>query len=83
MSLVENGLQLAIFLVGILDGVDAFANALAEFLGFGAELLVGELLHGRLEGIDLPNQRLDALDFPFVTGAEDGGDNFVKQCDIP
>ena len=49
-ELVENDLQLRVLLVGIFDGVDALADALAELLGFGAELLVGELLHGRLRG---------------------------------
>ena len=82
-NLVERGLQLRVLLVGIFDGVYALANALAKFLGLGAELLVGELLHGRLRGVDLLHQRLNALDFPFVTGAKNGGDYFIEQCGVP
>ena len=82
-NLVEYGFQLPVLLVGIFDGVDAFANALAELLGLGAQLIVGELFNGRLERVDLLDQRHNALDFAFVTGAENLGDNFVKQCCIP
>ena len=68
------------FFVGVLDGVDAVVNALAEFVRFGAELLVGKLFHRRLERVDLLDERQDTLDLAFVTGAENCGNYFVKQC---
>ena len=73
----SDGLQGLVFLVGIFDGIDALANALAKFVGLGAELLVGELLHRRLERVDLLDQRRNALEFAFVTGAKNGGDYFI------
>ncbi len=79
-DLVEDVLQRLVFFVGIFDGVDALADALAELVGLGAKLLVGKLLHRRLERIDLLDPRLNALEFAFVTGAENCGNNFVKQC---
>ena len=82
-KLVKSCLHCGVFFVGIFDRVHAFADALAELFCLGAKLLVGELLHRRLKRINLPDQRHDALDFPFVTGAEDGGNGFIKQCDIP
>jgi hypothetical protein len=82
-ELIQNKLQLRMLGVFVFDGVHTFADALAELLGFGSELLIGKLLHGGFEGVDLSDPRRETLDFPFVTGTEDGGDNFVEQCDIP
>ena len=82
-NLIERGLQGRVFFVSIFDGIDALANALAKFVGLGAELLVGELLHGRLERVDLVDERRYALDLAFVTGAKNGGDYFIEQCGVP
>ena len=55
-DVVEGGLFGGDALVfGIFDAFEGGGDALAEFGGLGAELLVGERLDGGLEVVDLPN----------------------------
>ena len=48
----------------------AFGQALAEFDGLGAQLLVGELDELRLEGIDLRHRLVEAFDDAIIGCAE-------------
>ena len=58
-----------------LDGevveVGAVVEALAELRRLGGELVVGELLQRRLEGVDLGHHRLQRLELLAFAGAED------------
>ena len=59
-----------IFGVDLLGG-DGVGDALAELGGFVAKVFVGERLDGRLKGINLRHDGLQALDGAFVAGAKD------------
>ncbi len=59
------------FVVG--DAFESGGDAGAEFGGLGGELLVGELLDGLFEGVDLGEHGEHALDGAIVGGAEDFG----------
>ena len=61
-------LEIGIGLIGNLS--DAFLYCLAEFVGFGAQRLVRELLHLRLKRIDGRDSRQQALDLAFILGAK-------------
>ena len=49
----------------------ALLDALPEFVGLGAQLVVRELLHLRLKRIDGLDLRHQALEFALVLGPED------------
>ena len=74
-SLVTFGLDLrpavriGVRLVG--DAAKPLLDAGAEFIGLGAQLVVGELLYLRLQRADGLHARQHALDFPLVLGPED------------
>ncbi len=73
-----------VFLGGIdVFGGDGRGDALAELIGFGAQLLVGERLNGGLQSIDLRDGGKKALDRPFVTGAKDLCEDVVEQTGCP
>ena len=61
------------------DAFEGGGDALAEFGGLGAELLVGEDLNRRLEVVNLLDERHEALDGAFVAGAKDLSYDFVEQ----
>ncbi len=50
------------------------AEALAEFAGLGAKLLVGQRLERRLERADLRDNRTQTLQIAFVLSADDLGE---------
>ena len=50
--------------------IGAFGDLLFEFVGAGAQLVVGELLDLRLQGVDGVDARLIAADPPVVGGTE-------------
>ena len=52
---------------------EAFLDAAAEFVSFGAQLLVRELLHLGLEHVHSLDARHQTLDFALVSGAENFG----------
>ncbi len=64
--------------VGALD-----AETVAELLGLGPELLVGELLHLLFERVDLVDAPLVAPDLSLVGVAEDLGENAHPAAMIP
>ena len=60
-------------LVVVLDAFEALGQALAEFVGLGAQLGVGERVHLRFERIDLLDRGHQALNLALVIGAENLG----------
>ena len=56
----------------------AVGEALAELDGLAAQLLVGQRLDVRLEGVDLRHDRAQALQFTFVLGADDFGEQGIE-----
>jgi len=52
---------------------EAFLDAAAEFVSFGAQLLVRELPHLGLEHVHSLDARHQTLDFALVSGAENFG----------
>src|SRR5215468_1957446 len=54
----------------VLNAVETFADAGAELLGFGAKLLVRELLHLRFECVNLVDEWTNPFEFAFVRGAK-------------
>ena len=57
--------------LGILgDSAQALLNALTEFDGLGAQLVIGKLLNLQLEGIDGLHLRHQRLDHALVLGAK-------------
>jgi len=92
-SLREDGVESGLFggagcfvrvIVSRVDvfGCDGGGDALTELGGFVAEVFVGERLDGRLEGINLRHEGLQALDGAFVAGAKDLSYEFVEQNGI-
>ena len=61
------------------DAFDGGGDALAEFGGLGAELLVGERLDGGLEVVDLPTIGIRRLTARSLLVPEDFSDDFVEQ----
>src|SRR5690606_25326021 len=55
----------------------AVGDALLELRGLGLQLIVGELLHLRLQGVDPGDDTVQLAQEPFVTAAEDTGEQFV------
>ncbi len=82
-DVVEGGLFGGDALVGIFNAFDGGGDALAEFDGPGAEGLVGEGLHGGLEGVNLRDDGHEPLDGAFVAGAKDLSYSFVEQNRCP
>ncbi len=72
---VEGGFLGGVALVSVLRGVgdacDGVGDALTELGGLVTELRVRESLDGRLEGVNLRDYGLNALDGAFVAGAKD------------
>ena len=64
-------------LVIVFQALQAFGQALAELVGLGAQLGIGQGLHLRFERINLLDLRLQALDLALVLGAENLGCNVV------
>ena len=58
----------SIRLVG--NAAEAVLNAFAEFVGFGAQLLVREFLHLGLKHIDPGHAGTQALNFAIIPGSE-------------
>src|SRR5690606_16195658 len=56
----------------------AVGHALAEFGGLGLEFGVGQRLHLRLEGVDLPDDPAQLLDEAVVAAAEDAGEQAIE-----
>jgi hypothetical protein len=61
------------------EPTEPLLNALPEFIRPGAQLVVGELLHLRLKGIDGPDLGHHALDDPLVFGPKDLANQSVNQ----
>ena len=53
-------------------------EALPELGGFSAELLVGQGLDRRLEGIDLSHDRAQTFQFTIVLGTDDFGEKGIE-----
>ena len=60
----------------------ALGNAVAEFRGLSAELLVGERLHRRLQRADLGDERAQPFQFTFVLGADDFGEKGIEHLSV-
>jgi hypothetical protein len=82
-GLFFDGDALVLVFRGVLDAFERVGDALAELGGFVAELLVGEGLDGGLEVVDLFDDRHEALDGAFVTGAKDLSYSFIEQNGCP
>ena len=54
-------------------------DARAELGGFGAQLLVRELLHLRLKGVDGGDDGQHALDGALVRGAKDFSESLIEK----
>src|SRR5215510_5083378 len=54
----------------VLNTLETFAYAATKLLGFGAKLLVRELLHLRFECVNLVDERTNPFEFAFVRGAK-------------
>ena len=66
-------------LFGVAEAFDRAGDAGLEFVGLGGELVIGELLHRLVVGIDLREDREQALDGAFIAGAKDLGECVIEQ----
>ncbi len=71
--------------VGVIRGgfrytAEAFVNLFAEVEGLGAKLFVGQRSDGLVQGGNLVENGLEALDLALVLGPENLGCNGVNQC---
>ena len=60
------------------SSVSPLASRSRNSAGLAAQLLVGQRLNRRLEGVDLAHDRAQALQFAFVLGADDFGEECIE-----
>ena len=68
---------------GFFELNDPLLDLGAEFVGFGAQLLIGELLDLRLERVDLRYPGHQPLDLAFVASTKNFGNCLVNQNSFP